>query len=73
MFQNRHMQVKFVKDNGATPEDIEVKTVDPAQIAEIVVEAATKTAIVIGGVVAANRVLKTICEVAVVVTKAKIK
>lgn len=73
MFKNRSMQVKFVKDVDANPEDLEVKTVDPAEIAQIATEFAIKTATVIGGVVAANRVLKTICEVAVIAAKAKIK
>lgn len=73
MFKNRAFQVKLVKDTATTPDDTEVKAVDPTEIAEIVVEAATKIAIVVGGVVAANRILKTTCEVAVVVAKAKIK
>lgn len=73
MFKNHAFQVKMVKDKAAAPDDTEVKAVDPTEIAEIVVEAATKIAIVVGGVVAANRILKTTCEVAVVVAKAKIK
>lgn len=74
MFKNRHMQVKFVKDGDNTFEDdTDLKTVDPAEIAQIAVESTIKIATVIGGVVAANRVLKTICEVAVIAAKAKIK
>lgn len=73
MFKNRAFQVKMVKDNGATPDSVEIKTVEPTQIAEIVVESATKIAMVVGGVIAANRILKTTCEVAVVIVKAKIK
>lgn len=73
MFKNRHFEVKIAKD-GSTPEDdIEIKTVDPAEIAQIAVESTIKIATVVGGVIATNRVLKTICEVAVIAVKAKIK
>jgi hypothetical protein len=73
MFKNRHFQVKIAKDDAIPEEDFEVKTVDPAEIAQIAVESTIKIATVVGGVVAANRVLKTICEVAVIAAKAKIK
>lgn len=73
MFKNRSIQMKFVKDADANPDDFEVKTVDPAEIAQIAVDSTVKIATVVGGVIAANRVLKTICEIAVVAAKAKIK
>jgi len=73
MFKNRHMQVKFVKDVEVPSDDVETVSVDPAEIAQIAVESAIKVATVVGGVIAANRVLKTICEVAVIAAKAKIK
>lgn len=74
MFNNRHMQVKFVKDNATTtPDTVEVKNVDPEQIAQIATEFTIKTIGAIGTVIAANRVLKTVCEIAVVAAKAKIK
>lgn len=72
MFKNRHFEVKLAKDD-TNPDTVEIVPVDPAEIAQIATESAVKILIVAGGVVAANRVLKTICEVAVIVTKAKIK
>lgn len=73
MFKNRSIQMKFVKDNDPNPDAVEVKVVDPAEIAQIIADATIKTVTVIGGVVAANRVLRTVCEIAVVTVKAKIK
>lgn len=73
MFKNRHFQVKIAKDDDMPETDFEVKTVDLTEIAQITVESTIKIATVVGGVVAANRVLKTICEVAVIAAKAKIK
>jgi hypothetical protein len=72
MFKNRHFQVKLAKDD-TNPDSIEVRTVDPAEIAQIIADTTIKTVTVIGGVIAANRVLKTVCEVAVIAAKAKIK
>lgn len=73
MFKNRSVQVKFVKDKHINLEDIEYNLVEPAEIAQIIADTTIKTVTVVGGVIAANRVLKTICEVAVVAAKAKIK
>lgn len=72
MFRNRHFQVKLAKDDP-TNHDLDVMTVDPAEIAQIAVESTIKIATVVGGVIAANRVLKTVCEVVVITAKAKIK
>lgn len=72
MFKNRSIQMKFVKDNDA-PEGTDVTTINPEQIAQIATEYTVKTIGAIGVVVAANRVLKTICEIAIVTAKAKIK
>jgi len=73
VFKNRSIQMKFVKDVDNNIDDMETRTVDPTEIAQIAVESTIKIATVVGGVVAANRVLKTICEVAVIAAKAKIK
>jgi predicted CoA-binding protein len=73
MFKNRTMQVKFTKDKDLPNDNYDTMPVDPAEIAEIITENTIKAVAVIGGVVAANRVLKTICEIAVVAAKAKIK
>lgn len=74
MFRNRHFEVKIAKD-GATPvpETDTLFTANPEQIVPIVTEAAVKTIVIAGSVIAANRVLKTICEVAVVAARAKFK
>lgn len=73
MFKNRSIQMKFVKDVEIPSDDVETVPVDPAEIAQIAVETTVKIATVVGSVIAANRVLKTICEVAVIAAKAKIK
>jgi hypothetical protein len=73
MFKNRTMQVKFTKDKDLINEDVDTNIVDPAEITQIITEATIKTVTIVGGVVAANRVLKTICEVVVIAAKAKIK
>jgi hypothetical protein len=76
MFKKKAIQIKMVnaKDVKMTDaEDIPVKTVDPEEIAMIVTEYAVRTVTAIGVVIAANRVLSTICEVAIISAKAKIK
>lgn len=73
MFKNRSIQMKIVKDavNDATPTEINI--VDLEQIAKIATDYTLKTIGAVGVVIAGNRVLKTICEIAVVAAKAKIK
>jgi hypothetical protein len=75
-FNNRAIQVTFPKTekttNPTTPVP-EIPTVDPEQIAQIATEFAVKTIGAIGVAIAANRVLGTICEIAVVAAKAKLK
>lgn len=75
MFKNRTFQMKIVKDknldNGV--ENTEVETLDVELIAEIVTDFTVKTVGAIGAVIAANKVLNTICELAVVTAKAKLK
>jgi hypothetical protein len=73
MFKNRSIQMKIVKDADTTSDTTEVKMMDPEQIATIATEFTLKTIGAVGVVVAGNRVLKTICEIAVVAAKAKIK
>lgn len=73
MFKNRSIQMKFVKDVEIPSGEVETVSVDPSEIAQIAVESTIKIATVVGGVIAANRVLKTVCEVAVIAAKAKIK
>ena len=73
MFKNRAIQMKFVKDADNGADTTEVKTVDPEQIAKIATDYTIKTIGTVGAVIAANKVLNTICEIAVVAAKAKIK
>lgn len=76
MFKNRAVQVSLVNTKKAVENGIEeapVTEVDPEQIAKIATEYTIKTIGAIGAVIAANRVLSTICEIAVVAAKAKIK
>lgn len=73
MWKNRSIQMKIVKDAENTSDAPEVKVVDPTQIAEIATDFTIKTIGAIGAVIAANKILNTICEVAVITAKAKIK
>lgn len=73
MFKNRSIQMKLVRDNAASTEENEIKIVDPEQIAQIATDYTMKTIATIGAVVAANRILKTICEIAVITAHAKNK
>lgn len=74
MFKNKAIQVQLVntkKQEAAEP--VEALTVDPEQIAQIAAEYTVKTIGAIGIAFAANRLLSTACEIAVVVVKAKFK
>lgn len=73
MFKNRTLQMKIVKDAEPGAEQTEVKIVDPKEIAEIATEYTLKTIGAVGAVIAANKILNTICEVAVIAAKAKLK
>jgi hypothetical protein len=73
VFRNKHFQIKLAKDSDPTMGDVQLTTAGVTEITEIVADAAMKTVVVAGGVIAANRVLKTICEIALVVAKAKVK
>lgn len=72
MFKNRSVQVKLVKD-ADTADHTEIKVVDPKEIAEIATEFTLKTIGAVGAVIAANKILTTICDVAVIAAKAKLK
>lgn len=75
MFKNHAFQVKVVntkKQENETPA-VDTTMVDPEQIAQIATEYTVKAIGAIGIAIAANRVLSTICEIAVVAAKAKLK
>jgi hypothetical protein len=75
MFKDKAFQVKIVntKKQEAESPAVEAVTVDPEQIAQIATEFTVKAIGAVGIAFAANRVLKTACEIAVVVAKAKFK
>lgn len=74
MFKNKALQVKMVDTkNDADAQRVDIQTVDPEQIAKIATDFTIKTVGAIGTVIAANKVLSTICEIAVVTVKAKLK
>ena len=73
--KNRTVQMKFVKDKELenNTEVTDVVNVNPEEIAQITTEHAIKIVGAVGAVVAVNRVLNTICEIAVIAAKAKFK
>lgn len=74
MFKNRAVQVKLVNTkNEESPATTVIETVDPEKIAQIATEFTIKTIGAVGAVIAANKVMSTICEIAVVAAKAKLK
>jgi hypothetical protein len=76
MWKNRAVQVSLVNTKKAAESGVEetpIQLVDPEQIAQIATEYTVKTIGTIGAVIAANKLLSTICEIAVVAAKAKIK
>lgn len=75
MFKNRAFQVKVVntKNEAQADNEVDVVNVNPEEIAKIATEYTIKAIGAIGAVVAANKVLNTICEVTVIAAKAKFK
>jgi len=75
MFKNKAVQIKMVNtekgENSIEPTP--VMPVDPAEIAQIATEYTLKTIGAIGAVIAANKVLSTICDISVIAAKAKFK
>jgi nitrogen regulatory protein PII-like uncharacterized protein len=77
MLGNRAIQVQVVKkpkdDNNAAEVLDALPRVDPEQIVKIAKDYTAHAAITIGAVVAANRLLKTACDIAVIAAKAHIR
>jgi hypothetical protein len=71
--KNKHLQIKLTPDADPTTGMVELTPAGVTEITEIIADAAMKTIAVTGGVIVANRVIKTICEVAIIAAKAKIK
>lgn len=74
-FKNRAVQITMVKtaEPSTTAPTADTSSMDPEQIAQIATEFTVKTIGAIGAVIAGHKVLSTICEIAVVAAKAKIK
>lgn len=73
MFKNRSIQMKIVKDAEPGAETPEITVVDPEQIGKIAKDYTMLTVGAIGAAVAANKIVNTICEIAVLAAKAKLK
>ena len=75
MFKKHAIQVSVVKAKPAESDAESTPTiaVDPSEIAQIATEYTLKTVGAIGAVIAANRLLTAICDIAVLAAKAKIK
>jgi hypothetical protein len=73
--KNAAVQIKMVntKKQNDDPQVAEEPTLDPQEIAQIATEFAVKFVGAVGVTIAANRVLTTICDIAVIAAKAKIK
>jgi hypothetical protein len=73
IFKNRAVQVSLVKTDNADDPTPDVETVNPQEIAQIATDFTIKTIGALGVVIAANRILSTACEIAVIAAKAKFK
>jgi hypothetical protein len=74
--KNRAVQIQLVKTDTATNADpipAPDNILDPAQITQIATDVAVKVVGAIGVAFAANRLLGAACDIAVAVTKAKLK
>lgn len=71
--KNRVIQVTLPKKQEGDNSLTEVISVEPEKIAKIATEFTLKTIGAVGVVIAGHKVLSTICEIAVVAAKAKLK
>lgn len=67
MFKNRSVQVKFVKNPGASAND-ESEGPDLEQISAVVKEQIATTALVVVGAITAVKVVDTLCKIAINIT-----
>lgn len=73
--KNKAVQIKMVntQNDETVTETTPIKTVEPAEIAQIATDYTIRTIGAIGAVIAGHKVLTTICDIAVIAAKAKIK
>jgi hypothetical protein len=69
-FQIQMVDPKTDEPNGPTTN---VYNIDPAEAAKVATDVVVKTVGAIGAVIAGHKVLTTICDIAVIAAKAKLK
>jgi len=75
VFNKKAIQMSIVnkKDAENASDTIPSEPVDYAKIAEIATEFTIKTVTAVGAVIAANKLLTTICDIAKIAAQAKLK
>lgn len=75
MFQKKALQVSVVnkKDAVTASDTTPAEPVDYAKIAEIATDFTVKTVAAVGAVIAANKLLTTVCDIAKIAAQAKLK
>jgi len=73
MFGRLAIESRVVKKSKDDTPTVEVTHLDPEQIAQIAKEFVTYVAVTTVGVVATTTILKTVCKIAVITAKAKIR
>jgi hypothetical protein len=75
MFQKKAIQMSIVdkKDVATNSDSAPAEPVDYAKIAEIATEFTVKTVTAVGAVIAANKLLTTVCDIAKIAAQAKLK
>lgn len=75
MFKNKAIQMSVVnkKDAENGSDTIPAEPVDYVKIAEIATDFTVKTVAAVGAVIAANKVLTTVCDIAKIAAQAKLK
>lgn len=75
MFNNRAIQLhkNDDKDSPTTDVTVEYNHLDPEQIMRIIGDQTRRTVLLIGAVMSTKLIVNTICEVAVVMAKTKIR
>lgn len=74
LFKNKVVTIAL--DEKQKPADVqttEVVSTNPEEIAQIITESAVKILGVAGAVIAGHKILSTVCDIAVIAAKAKLK
>lgn len=74
LFKNKVVTIALdEKPKPADAPTTEVVSTNPDEIIQIITESAVKTIGAIGVVIAGHKILSTVCDIAVIATKAKLK